>query len=431
MDTYRELCIGVPKEYESIRATAHRFAKEVMRPAAIELDRMADPRDVIAPGSPLRQVLKKAYGLGYHTAGIPVAMGGLGLDPLASHILLEEMGWGAVDLSFAIAGAGFPALIAAGSGNPDLYETFVKPYVEDREAAFIGCWAITEPNHGSEHLMVGMPEYHDPKVKGEVVARPDGDSYVINGQKSSWVSNGTIATHAAVYLRIESESPHAPIGMSCGGVAVVPLNLPGVSKGKPLNKLGQRALNQGEIFFENVRIPRHYMVVNSDGYEQYVTATLTAGNGAVSTGLTGLARAAYEAALDYSKQRVQGGRPICEYQLVQKRLFEMFTKVEACRALSRAVTVYNSSSRPRSLQHAIAAKTFCTQAAFEVTSDAVQIFGGNGLSKEYPVEKMFRDARSSLIEDGTNDVLSLAGARHILAESDGHAQTGNFRGNEC
>ncbi len=420
MDTYRELSIGIPKEYESIRTTAHRFAKEVMRPAAIELDRMADPKDVIAPNSPLRQVMKKAYGLGYHVAGIPVALGGLGLDPLGSHILHEELAWGSVDLSIAIGVAGFPAMIAGLSGNADLYETIMKPFIEDREAAFIGCWAITEPNHGSDQLMVGTPEFHDPKVKGEVVARTEGDSYVISGQKAAWASNGTIATHAALYLRIESGSPGAATGMSGGGVAVVPLNLPGVSKGKPLNKLGQRALNQGEIFFENVRIPRHYMVVNSDTYEQQTMATLTMANGGMSTAFTGLARAAYEVALDYSKERIQGGRPICEHQLVQKRLFEMFTKVEACRALSRAVTVYNSSSGAPSLQHAIAAKTFCTQASFEVANDALQIFGGNGLSKEYPIEKLFRDARASLIEDGTNEVLSLAGARHILAESDGH-----------
>jgi alkylation response protein AidB-like acyl-CoA dehydrogenase len=415
METYRELSLGVPAEYEALRDAAHRFAKDVMRPAAAELDRMADPNDVIAPNSPLRQVLKKAYGLGYHVSGIPAAIGGLGLDPLGSHILHEELAWGSVDLALAIGCAGFPAFVAAQSGNPDLYTAFVKPYVEDREARFIGCWAITEPNHGSDHVMVGTPEFHNPKVKGDVVARTDGDSYVINGQKSSWVSNGTIATHAALYLRIESAGAK---GMSGGGVAVVPLNLPGVSKGKPLNKLGQRALNQGEIFFDNVRIPRSYMVVNADAYEQHTKATLTGANGGMSTAFTGLARAAYEAALEYSRGRIQGGKPICEHQLVQKHLFEMFTKVEACRALSRAVTVYNSSSAAPSLQHAIAAKTFCTQASFEVASDALQIFGGNGLSKEYPIEKLFRDARASLIEDGTNDVLSLAGARHILAQAD-------------
>jgi alkylation response protein AidB-like acyl-CoA dehydrogenase len=414
METYRELSLEVPAEYEALRVAAHRFAKEVMRPAAAELDRMADPNDVIAPNSPLRLVLKQAYRLGYHVAGIPVAMGGLGLDPLGTHILNEELAWGSVDLALSIGCAGFPAMVAAQSGNVHLYESFVKPYVEDREASFIGCWAITEPNHGSDHVMVGTPEFHNPKVKGDVVARTDGDSYVINGQKSSWVSNGTIATHTALYLRIDS--PGAK-GMSGGGVAVLPLNLPGVSKGKPLNKLGQRALNQGEIFFDNVRIPRDHMVINSDSYEQQATATLTSANGGMSTAFTGLARAAYEAALEYSLGRIQGGKAICEHQLVQKHLFEMFTKVEACRALSRAVTVYNSKSGTPMLQHAIAAKTFCTQASFEVASDALQIFGGNGLSKEYPIEKLFRDARASLIEDGTNDVLSLAGARHILAQA--------------
>ena len=414
MDTYQELSVGLPKELQSMKEAVHRFAMEVMRPASITLDRMADPNDVIAAGSPLRKVLKKAYELGYHVAGLPTELGGLGLNALGMHIFHEELAWGAVDLALSIGCSGFPTFAAASAGNPELFETFVKPYIQDREGTFIGCWAITEPNHGSDHVAIGTPEYHNPKVTGEVVARADGDSYVINGQKSAWVSNGTIATHAALYLSIEASRQ---MGMAGGGVAVVPLNLPGVSKGKPLNKLGQRALNQGEIFFDNVRIPRSYMVVGSDQYEFYATRTLTGANGGMATAFTGLARAAFEAALDYSRQRVQGGRLICEHQLVQKRLFEMFTKVEACRALSRAVAIYNHDSLTPTLEHAIAAKTFCTQAAFEVASDALQIFGGNGLSREYPVEKMFRDARASLIEDGTNDVLSLAGARHLLAKA--------------
>jgi len=185
----------------------------------------------------------------------------------------------------------------------------------------------------------------------------------------------------------------------------------------PINKLGQRALNQGEIFFDGVRIPRHYMLTAAEGYEAELTRTLTFANTGMSAAFTGLARAAYEEALDYSRDRVQGGKAICEHQLVQKHLFEMFTKVEACRALSRAVMIYNQTAATPSLEHAIAAKTFCTQASFEVTSDALQIFGGNGLSKEYPMEKFFRDARASLIEDGTNDILSLAGARQIIAKS--------------
>jgi len=418
MDIYHELNVEFPKAIESIKESVHRFAKEVLRPAAVVLDRMADPRDVIALDSPLRSVFKQAYQLGYHVAGLPAEIGGMGLRGLGMHVLIEEMSWGAVDLALSLVCASFPFAAAAASGNRELYENFVKPYIADRDGSLIGCWAITEPQHGSDELVPGTPQFHNPRVTGQVVARADGDSYVINGQKAAWVSNGTIATHAALYLMTEPKA-----GMAGGGIAFVPLNLPGVSRGKPLNKLGQRALNQGEIYFDNVRVPRRWMLTNSAGYELELERTLTFANSAMATAFTGVARAAYEEALDYSKQRVQGGQAICEHQLVQKHLFEMFTKVEACRALSRAVMIYNQTSMAPSLEHAIAAKTFCTQASFEVTSDALQVFGGNGLSKEYGIEKLFRDARAALIEDGTNDVLSLAGARHILSRSGltGHA----------
>jgi alkylation response protein AidB-like acyl-CoA dehydrogenase len=409
METYQELTVDFPDDCETLRQNVHRFAKEVLRPAAAALDRLSDPRDVIALDSPLRRVLKAAYGLGYHVAGLPAEIGGLGLRGLATHIMIEEMAWGSVDLALSILVAGFPFSAAAATGNPEMFEKFVKPFIADKEASMIGCWAVTEPNHGSDTIIVGTSDFHNPKLSGQVVARPDGDYYVINGQKAAWVSNGTIATHASLYLTVEPQR-----GMAGGGIAFVPLNLPGVSKGKPLNKLGQRALNQGEIFFDNVRIPRSYLVLGPEGYEFALARTLTFANGSMAAAFTGLARAACEDALAYAQQRIQGGRPICEHQLVQKRLFEMFTKVEASRALSRAAMIYNQTSATPSLEHAIAAKTFCTQAAFEVANDAVQLFGGNGLSKEYGVEKLFRDARASLIEDGTNEVLSLVGARSIL-----------------
>jgi len=414
MESYQELCPDFPKDVEALRQGFHRFAKEVLRPAAITLDRMDDPRDVIALDSPLRKVLKAAYGLGYHIAGMPKEIGGLGLRGLATHVMIEELAWGSVDLALSILICGFPFAAAAMSGNPELYERFVKPFLADKEGAMIGCWAITEPQHGSDQLMLGSSDFRNPKLRGQVTARAHGDYYEINGQKAAWVSNGTLATHAALYLTVDSSR-----GMSGGGVAVVPLNLPGVSKGKPLDKLGQRALNQGEIFFDNVRLPRSYMVIGADGYEPALARTPAMANGSMAAAFTGVARAAYEEAFDYSRQRVQGGKPICEHQLVQKRLFEMFTKVEASRALSRAAMIHNHDATTPSLEHAIAAKTFCTQTAFEVANDALQIFGGNGLSREYRVEKLFRDARASLIEDGTNEVLSLTGARHLLNRKDG------------
>jgi alkylation response protein AidB-like acyl-CoA dehydrogenase len=419
MDTYRDLVVDTPSEIEEIKANAHRFAKEVIRPASIALDRLGDPREVIALDSPLRKVFEQAYRLGYHVAGMPVEMGGLGLRGLGMHVLIEELSWGGVDLALSLLCASFPFSAAAASGKPELFEKFVRPYLADRDGSMIGCWAITEPRHGSDELMPGTRQFHDPGVTGQVTARADGDCYVISGQKAAWVSNGTLATHAALYLTTAPRS-----GMAGGGIAFVPLNLPGVSKGKPLNKLGQRALNQGEIYFDDVRIPRAWMLTAADGYEVELERTLTFANTAMAAAFTGVARAAYEEALDYATQRVQGGRRICEHQLVQKHLFEMFTKVEACRALSRAAMVYNQTATMPSLEHAIAAKTFCTQASFEVASDALQIFGGNGLSREYGIEKLFRDARASLIEDGTNDVLSLVGATRILNGSLGMVSSG-------
>jgi len=334
MDTYHELSVEFPKDLASIKENVHRFAKDVLRPASVALDRMTDPRETIALGSPLRKVFKQAYQLGYHVAGFPQEVGGMGLRGLGMHVMLEEMSWGAVDLAIGLLATSFPFSAAAASGNRELHEKFVKPFVADREGGLIGCWAITEPQHGSDELVPGTPQFHNPRVSGQVVARAVGDSYVINGQKAAWVSNGTIATHAALYLTVEPKA-----GMAGGGIAFVPLNLPGVSKGKPLNKLGQRALNQGEIFFDNVKIPRSWMLTKSDGYELALERTLTFANSSMAAAFTGVARAAYEAALEYSKERVQGGKAICEHQLVQKHLFEMFTKVEACRALSRAAMI--------------------------------------------------------------------------------------------
>ncbi|MFH2099315.1 MAG: acyl-CoA dehydrogenase, partial [Pseudomonadota bacterium] len=224
----------------------------------------------------------------------------------------------------------------------------------------------------------------------------------------AWVSNGTIATHSLLYLNIDPG-----MGMAGGGIAIVPLNIPGVRKGAPLDKMGQRALNQGEIFFDNARIPAEYMLVDQEAYEGILDLTLATANASMGAMFTGVARAAYEMALDYSRERIQGGKPLFEHQLIKHKLFSMFTKVEACRSLSRAALVYNLCNSPPLIQYSIASKVFCTQAALEVTNDAVQILGGIGLTKEYPAEKFFRDARAGLLEDGANDSLMLTGAHSL------------------
>ena len=178
--------------------------------------------------------------------------------------------------------------------------------------------------------------------------------------------------------------------------------------------MGQRALNQGEVFFDDVRIPKDYVIVEPELYALAGDIILATANGGMGSLFTGVARAAFEEAMTYCKQRVQGGKLLCEHQLVQRKLFDMFTKVESARALSRAVAAYNSVTIPPLSRLGIASKVYSTQVAFEVASDAVQLFGGYGLSKEFLIEKLFRDARASMIEDGSNDVLALAAARSIL-----------------
>jgi alkylation response protein AidB-like acyl-CoA dehydrogenase len=413
MSTYLDLNKELTEAEVAVKDQTHRFAEEMLRPASIELDKVADPQEVIAEDSVFWDVFKKAYEMGHHIRGFPEELGGVSLGPLASHIISEEMGWGSADFAIGLGVTVFPFLFAhafAGlTGNQALIDEIVLPYVRDREAKYIGCWAITEPQHGSDSLLIEGEQFGYPSVSFDLAAKQDGDDWILSGQKAAWVSDGTIASHALNFVCIDSSK-----GMAGSGVAVVPLDLPGVSKGPPLNKLGQRALNQGEIFFDNVRIPKHYMLVEPALYPITINNILAIANAGMGAIFTGVARAAFEEALAYCKERVQGGKPICEHQAVQMKLFDMFIKVETSRAISRAAMVYNSEMQPPATQYSIASKVYCTTAAFEVASDAVQLHGGYGLTKEFLTEKLFRDARASMIEDGCNEILSLAGARAVI-----------------
>ena len=155
------------------------------------------------------------------------------------------------------------------------------------------------------------------------------------------------------------------------------------------------------------------MIQGPDAYGLAWEMLLTLANSAMGQQFVGVARAAYDCALAYAKERVQGGVPIFEHQSVKARLFKMFTQVEAARSLARRVSIYNATNQPGLVQYSIASKVFSTNTAFEAASSALQIYGGNGLSREYPIEKLLRDARASMIEDGCNDILSLVGAEKL------------------
>ena len=394
--------VGLGDSERAVRDAVHKFAEEVMRPAGALLDRLPDPSDVIARDSVLWNVFEKYHGLGFDD--LDESMGDLGPFERARLRCLvhEELGWGDSGLAISLGVAGFHRMFARLSGRPALVERFCAP--GSRE---IGCWAVTEPDHGSDTLAVTESHFASPALKASCVARLEDGHYVIRGQKSAWVSNGSIATVAALFCTVDPSQ-----GFRGGGVALVPLDLPGVSRGRPVDKLGQRALNQGEIFFDDVRIPAEYMVVGKEVYAAAVETVLALANAAMGTIFVGLARASLEHALAYARERVQGGRPIFEHQSVRARLFRMFAQVEAARALARRVSIHNTTAPPL-LQYSIASKVFCTNAAFEVASAALQIFGGNGLTRDYPVEKLLRDARASMIEDGCNELLGLVAAAKL------------------
>jgi alkylation response protein AidB-like acyl-CoA dehydrogenase len=397
-----DIDIGLSDEEREIRDVTHKFAEEVIRPAGIELDRLADPADVIATDSVLWSVFEKHRELGLHA----LESGETEADPVSlarmRYLVNEEIGWGDSGIAISLGVASFPGMFAKLAGRSELVERFASP-----DHPEIGCWAITEPDHGSDTLAFDQSYFADPNLRANCIATRDGDEWVIRGQKAAWVSNGSIATVATLFCTIDPSQ-----GFKGGGVALVPLDLMGVSRGAPLDKLGQRALNQGEIFFDDVRIPADYMVVGSDAYSAIVELVLATANAHMGTTFVGVARAAYEHALEYARERVQGGVPIFEHQNVKSKLFRMFAQVEAARSLARRVMLYNSTQPPL-IQYSIASKTVCTQTAFDVASLALQVFGGNGLSREYPIEKLLRDARASMIEDGCNDLLGLVGAEKL------------------
>jgi alkylation response protein AidB-like acyl-CoA dehydrogenase len=395
-----DIDISLTSEDLAVRDTCHKFAEEVLRPAGKALDRMPDPAQVIATDSILWDVFRQ-----YRNLGVGKLYTDTTMDPVAKARMLcvanEELSWGDAGLAISLSLMQFHYPWIEASGNAELRERFCSP-----ERPTIGCWAITEPDHGSDTLGFTEPSFSDPKVRPNCIARKDGNDYVIKGQKAAWVSNGSIADIAVVFCTLDPSQ-----GFKGGAVILVPLDLPGVYRPKPLDKIGQRALNQGEIYFNDVRVPATYMAVGPEAYPMVLETMLCLGNAGMSQLFIGVARAALEAAVAYAKERVQGGVPIFEHQSVKARLFKMFMKVEAARALARSTALYLAVNPP-TIQYAIAAKVLCTNTAFEVASEAVQIFGGNGLSREYPIEKIFRDARAAMIEDGCNELLGLiAGAR--------------------
>jgi len=390
------------EEESAIVDVLHKFAEQEMRPLGQRLDRMS-PEAVIATDSPLWPFYAKFAELGF-TVDLLVEM-----EPAQRAktmcLFYEELGWGDSGLAISIGASTLPRYMARLFGNDYLAE-LCPP---DK----IGCWGITEPDHGSDTLDPDGQIMHSEGSYGRpnCIATLKSDTIVINGQKSAWVSNGIIGQVCVLYCAADSG---AGPDKENGAVIIVPCDAKGVSKGQPLNKMGQRALNQGEIFFDNVELPMEHLLAGPENYQRAVYAIHTDANALMGATFTGVARAAYDLAYAYVHERKQGGVPIIKHQSVAYRLFHMFRKVEAARALTRRVVEYNMTEPQPALHAAMTSKITATQTAFEVASDALQLFGGNGMTLEYPIEKLLRDARASMIEDGCNEILAIKGGASLL-----------------
>lgn len=388
-------------EEQSIQETLRDFAVQVMRPTGAKLDRMT-AEEVVAPGSPIWDYLEQ-----FETLGLgPSDLASLPPEQLKRtfSIVFEELGYGDCGLAVAAFVTKMAGSVALATQDPELMERF---------GTLRGCWIATQPDRGSDVADIDGTERvaGTSHGKANLSARITDNEIIVNGQSSAWVSCAPIAECALLYCAADYGDGYIGTdGCINGAVMLMPFDLPGVSKGKPLEKLGQRALPQGEVFFEDVRLPRKYLVAGAGEYRASMFSALTLGNMDMASIFTGVARAAYEHALSYVHERKQGGSFLIEHQSVRLRIFEMWRRVEMARAIARRATAYNFSSPTPHLLASLTAKTSATQIAVDVAADALQMFGANGLTKEYPMEKLMRDARASLIEDGENHILGLQGA---------------------
>lgn len=387
---------GLSEQEAAAQAVVHRFAAEVMRPIGRQLDRM-DAEKAYAEGSPFWEFHRAIAALGMG----PEAFHGLDARAAArlEALVITELGWGDVGLAVSAGAGEMPLRAAYASGQAELIQMC---------QGKLGCWIATQPDRGSDGLMLYPQESANGACGnvGNLTAKFIGDEIIVNGQSSAWVSNGYVAQVGLLDIVADyGQGYHDTVGNTYGCNIIVPLDIKGVSRGRPLRKLGKRPLPQGEIYFDNVRLPRRFAVATRDDYEmKHAMAWAQAGT-AMSHLSAGLARAAYEMALCYTNERKQGGGLLADLQLTQYRLGLLGAKVEAIKAMARHVADYTKTSPSPHPYFTASGKAFCSTEMFNVVNEALQLFGGVGLTDEFPIEKLMRDARAMQIEDGENNIL--------------------------
>jgi acyl-CoA dehydrogenase len=369
-------------EQRNLRDMAHDFAVKEIRPVAWEYDRDGTwPQDIV----------EKAWDVGLMNSHIPEEYGGAGAGYLDGCLIEEELSWGCSGIQTSLGCNGLATAPVILGGSEEVKKEYLGRLTE---APLLASFCLTEPDAGSD--VSGMRS----------TAVRQADRYVINGSKC-FITNGGYANWYTVYAKTDKDAGHRGIS-----AFVVPRDA-GVVVDKKEDKLGQRASNTATISFNDVEIPAENILGEENHGFKLAMMTLDRTRPGVAAMATGIARAAFEFAVEYSKERVQFGVPIAMHQGVQFMIADMATDIEAARLLTwkSAVMLDNGERNTLISSHA---KRFAADAAMKVATDAVQIYGGYGFIKDYPVEKLFRDAKIMQLYEGTSQIQRLVIARETL-----------------
>ena len=377
------ISFALTDEQKALRELARDFATNEIRPKAAEYDEhQTHPADIV----------EKAHDLGLMNVHVPEEYGGLGLPCFDGMLIGEELYWGCAGIGTSIAANGLGAGPVLVAGSDEQKRTWLPPLLDEPILCSFG---LTEPGAGSDVAAM------------KTTAVRSGDEYVLNGSKT-FITNAGHAAWTVVFAKTDPSKGHRGIS-----AFVVPMDAPGVEIEKHLDKMGQRSTDTSAFALTDVVVPAtNRLGEEGDGFK-IAMQTLDFTRPGTAAGAVGVAQAAYEYAVDYAKERVTFDVPIAMHQGVNFMIADMATEVEAARLLTwQAAWMIDQGQR--ATLYSSFAKRFSADTAMKVTTDAVQIFGGYGYIKEYPVEKLMRDAKLFQIYEGTSQIQRLVIAKEIF-----------------
>lgn len=377
---------GLTPDQLEIRELAMKFARNDMMPKAQEFDEKAS--------MPL-EILKKAWELGLVNTCIPTEYGGNGFTAIDSIIITESLAYGCMGMNTAIMANDLALLPIVIGGNEEQKKRFLTPFTESYK---IAAFCLTEPANGSDAAGI------------KTTIKEDGDDVVINGNKM-WISNAGYADVFVLYGTSDASLKHK--GITC---VVIEKGTPGIEVGKKEDKMGHRCSDTRAVTFNNVRVPKINVLGGMNQGWKIAMKTLDHSRPMVAASAVGGAQCAFDHAVKYAKERVQFNVPISQHQAIQFMIADMAMKIEASRLLVYKAAWLLDNGLPNT-QLASFSKAFAADSCMQIATDAVQIYGGYGYSKEYPVEKIMRDAKLIQLYEGTSQIQRLVIAKEIFSRS--------------